>query len=71
MHDPNGLDYPADQELRSLLAKEIWKLQSSTPERLKTAEAAEHWAEYTASVVQRLEEAENASQGRGPDDRHA
>ena len=54
--DPNGINYPADQELRNLLAEELRKLQYSTPERAKTADAAKHWHEYTASVVQRLSE---------------
>ena len=57
MSDPNGINYPKDQELRSLLAEEIRKLQHSDPVRRKTAEAAEHWTEYTASVVQRLQAA--------------
>lgn len=57
MSDPNGINYPDNQDLRSLLATEIRKLQESDPIRRATANESEKWPEYAASVVQRLQAA--------------
>jgi hypothetical protein len=56
MSDPNGINYPSDPELRSLLAEEIRKLQSD-PARQEAVAGADRWPEYVASMVQRLEAA--------------
>jgi hypothetical protein len=61
MSDPNGINYPQEKELRLLLAEELRKLQESDPARSATVAASEHWPEYAASVVQRLQAESDAA----------